>query len=163
MPESLTLASVCSIALQELDTSFLQVRLSLATIVFPKPHRFNPQCWIDDAGRMRNDLWFFMFGFGRRTLHSFTHSTPTIWMLRRCQLCRTLAALATISSCCLPLSLYPSLLSPPSLAAARHYPLLLLAVIPTSPQPMLMITPHYHNRSLDTSITHGNWGEQPCY
>jgi cytochrome P450 len=34
--------------------------------VFPEPHKFNPQRWIDDAGRVRNDLRFFTFGFGRR-------------------------------------------------------------------------------------------------
>ncbi|KAG2099581.1 cytochrome P450 [Suillus discolor] len=34
--------------------------------VFPEPHRFNPQRWIDDAGRVRGDLKFFTFGFGRR-------------------------------------------------------------------------------------------------
>ncbi|KAG1840965.1 cytochrome P450 [Suillus tomentosus] len=34
--------------------------------VFPEPHRFNPQRWIDDAGRVRSDLRFFTFGFGRR-------------------------------------------------------------------------------------------------
>ncbi|KAG1764170.1 cytochrome P450 [Suillus placidus] len=34
--------------------------------VFPDPHEFNPQRWIDDAGRVRDDLRFFAFGFGRR-------------------------------------------------------------------------------------------------
>ncbi|KAG2099579.1 cytochrome P450 [Suillus discolor] len=34
--------------------------------VFPEPHKFNPQRWIDDAGRVRGDLKFFTFGFGRR-------------------------------------------------------------------------------------------------
>ncbi|KAG1854466.1 cytochrome P450 [Suillus subalutaceus] len=34
--------------------------------VFPEPHKFNPQRWIDDAGRVRDDLRFFTFGFGRR-------------------------------------------------------------------------------------------------
>ncbi|KAG1794705.1 cytochrome P450 [Suillus variegatus] len=34
--------------------------------IFPEPHRFNPQRWIDDAGRVRSDLRFFAFGFGRR-------------------------------------------------------------------------------------------------
>ncbi|KAG1798579.1 cytochrome P450 [Suillus plorans] len=34
--------------------------------VFPEPHRFNPQRWIDDAGRVRGDLRFFTFSFGRR-------------------------------------------------------------------------------------------------
>lgn len=34
--------------------------------IFPEPHVFNPQRWIDDAGRIRDDLRFFTFGFGRR-------------------------------------------------------------------------------------------------
>ncbi|KAG1844439.1 cytochrome P450 [Suillus tomentosus] len=34
--------------------------------VFPEPHTFNPQRWIDDAGRVRGDLRFFTFGFSRR-------------------------------------------------------------------------------------------------
>ncbi|KAG1840973.1 cytochrome P450 [Suillus tomentosus] len=34
--------------------------------VFPEPHKFNPQRWIDDAGRVRGDIKSFTFGFGRR-------------------------------------------------------------------------------------------------
>ncbi|KAG1802492.1 cytochrome P450 [Suillus variegatus] len=34
--------------------------------VFPEPHKFNPQRWIDNAGSVRDDLKFFAFGFGRR-------------------------------------------------------------------------------------------------
>ncbi|KAG1829926.1 cytochrome P450 [Suillus variegatus] len=34
--------------------------------VFPEPQTFNPQRWIDDAGRVRDDLRFFTYGFGRR-------------------------------------------------------------------------------------------------
>ncbi|KAG0697790.1 cytochrome P450 [Suillus ampliporus] len=34
--------------------------------VFPEPHRFNPQRWIDETGRVRDGLKFFTFGFGRR-------------------------------------------------------------------------------------------------
>ncbi|KAG1724531.1 cytochrome P450 [Suillus lakei] len=34
--------------------------------VFPEPHKFNPQRWIDGTGRVRDDLRFFNFGFGRR-------------------------------------------------------------------------------------------------
>ncbi|KAG1807412.1 cytochrome P450 [Suillus variegatus] len=34
--------------------------------VFPEPQTFNPQRWIDDAGRVSGDLRFFPFGFGRR-------------------------------------------------------------------------------------------------
>ncbi|KAG2048615.1 cytochrome P450 [Suillus hirtellus] len=34
--------------------------------VFPEPHRLNPQCWIDNAGHVCGDLWFFTFGFGHQ-------------------------------------------------------------------------------------------------
>jgi cytochrome P450 len=34
--------------------------------VYPEPDAFKPQRWIDDEGRLRNDLAFFVFGFGRR-------------------------------------------------------------------------------------------------
>ncbi|KAG2142378.1 cytochrome P450 [Suillus clintonianus] len=34
--------------------------------VFPEPHSFMPQRWINDQGRIRDDLKFFVFGFGRR-------------------------------------------------------------------------------------------------
>ncbi|KIK33080.1 hypothetical protein CY34DRAFT_18610 [Suillus luteus UH-Slu-Lm8-n1] len=34
--------------------------------VYPEPNAFKPQRWIDDEGRLRNDLAFFVFGFGRR-------------------------------------------------------------------------------------------------
>ncbi|KAG1743397.1 cytochrome P450 [Suillus lakei] len=34
--------------------------------VYPEPDAFKPQRWIDDQGRVRNDLTFFVFGFGRR-------------------------------------------------------------------------------------------------
>ncbi|KAG1731334.1 cytochrome P450 [Suillus paluster] len=34
--------------------------------VFPEPHKFNPQRWIDETGRVRDDLRSFAFGFGRR-------------------------------------------------------------------------------------------------
>ncbi|KAG2120628.1 uncharacterized protein F5147DRAFT_785539 [Suillus discolor] len=34
--------------------------------VFPEPHKFNPQRWIDDAGHMHGDLKSFTFGFGHR-------------------------------------------------------------------------------------------------
>ncbi|KAG1718603.1 cytochrome P450 [Suillus lakei] len=34
--------------------------------IFPDPHAFKPQRWINDQGRLRDDLKFFVFGFGRR-------------------------------------------------------------------------------------------------
>ncbi|KAG1725076.1 cytochrome P450 [Suillus paluster] len=34
--------------------------------VFPEPHSFKPQRWINDQGHVRDDLKFFVFGFGRR-------------------------------------------------------------------------------------------------
>ncbi|KAG2143792.1 cytochrome P450 [Suillus bovinus] len=34
--------------------------------VFPDPNAFKPDRWIDTEGRMRDDLKFFAFGFGRR-------------------------------------------------------------------------------------------------
>ncbi|KAG1748761.1 cytochrome P450 [Suillus occidentalis] len=34
--------------------------------VFPEPHAFKPQRWINNRGGMRDDLKFFVFGFGRR-------------------------------------------------------------------------------------------------
>ncbi|KAG0696986.1 cytochrome P450 [Suillus ampliporus] len=34
--------------------------------VYPEPEAFKPQRWIDDQGRLRNDLTNFVFGFGRR-------------------------------------------------------------------------------------------------
>jgi cytochrome P450 len=34
--------------------------------VYPEPDAFKPQRWINDQGRLRDDLTFFVFGFGRR-------------------------------------------------------------------------------------------------
>ncbi|KAG2067036.1 cytochrome P450 [Suillus decipiens] len=34
--------------------------------VYPEPDTFKPQRWIDDQGRLRDDLTFFVYGFGRR-------------------------------------------------------------------------------------------------
>ncbi|KAG0694284.1 cytochrome P450 [Suillus ampliporus] len=33
---------------------------------YPEPHAFKPQRWIDDQGRLRDDVKFFVYGFGRR-------------------------------------------------------------------------------------------------
>ncbi|KAG0701010.1 cytochrome P450 [Suillus ampliporus] len=34
--------------------------------VYPEPYSFKPQRWIDDEGRLRDDLRNFVYGFGRR-------------------------------------------------------------------------------------------------
>ncbi|KAG1880378.1 cytochrome P450 [Suillus tomentosus] len=34
--------------------------------VYPEPDAFKPQRWIDDQGRLRDDLTLFVYGFGRR-------------------------------------------------------------------------------------------------
>ncbi|KAG2366023.1 cytochrome P450 [Suillus spraguei] len=34
--------------------------------VYPEPDTFKPQRWIDDKGCLRNDITFFVYGFGRR-------------------------------------------------------------------------------------------------
>ncbi|OAX37091.1 cytochrome P450 [Rhizopogon vinicolor AM-OR11-026] len=34
--------------------------------VFPDPHQFKPQRWINNQGRLRGDLKFFVYGFGQR-------------------------------------------------------------------------------------------------
>ncbi|KAG1787103.1 uncharacterized protein HD556DRAFT_1449162 [Suillus plorans] len=144
MPESLTLASVCSIALQELDTSFLQVRLSLATIgsilnvgltmqvvctmisgfsllalaVEPSTHspiRHQPYGCFDAAASVGPSLL----------------SPPSLPAA-----CRYPSLLLTIIPSLAAACRYPSLLSPPSLAAARHYPSLLLAIIPRCCSPL---------------------------
>ncbi|KAG1893623.1 cytochrome P450 [Suillus fuscotomentosus] len=44
--------------------------------VFPDPYRFNPQCWIDDTGRVRDDLRFFTFGFGCRFRQALCDPEP---------------------------------------------------------------------------------------
>ncbi|KIK44571.1 hypothetical protein CY34DRAFT_10981 [Suillus luteus UH-Slu-Lm8-n1] len=34
--------------------------------VYPEPDAFKPQRWVNDQGRLRDDLAFFVYGFGRR-------------------------------------------------------------------------------------------------
>ena len=34
--------------------------------VYPDPEEFKPERWLDDEGKMRDDLKFFNWGFGRR-------------------------------------------------------------------------------------------------
>ncbi|KAG2097968.1 cytochrome P450 [Suillus discolor] len=49
--------------------------------VFPEPHKFNPQRWIDDAGLVRDDLRFFAFGFGRRLSRSARQESVPLYHL----------------------------------------------------------------------------------
>ncbi|KAG1750485.1 cytochrome P450 [Suillus paluster] len=58
--------------------------------VYPEPHAFKPQRWIDDQGRLRDDLKFFVFGFGRRVCAGqhvanrsvFINSLLILWAFR---------------------------------------------------------------------------------
>ncbi|KAG2140708.1 cytochrome P450 [Suillus cothurnatus] len=58
--------------------------------VFQEPHKFNPQRWIDNAGRVRNDLRFFSFGFGRQVCpgqyvanrSTFINTALILWAVR---------------------------------------------------------------------------------
>ncbi|KAG0705942.1 cytochrome P450 [Suillus ampliporus] len=59
--------------------------------VYPDPHAFKPQRWIDDQGRLKDDLLrFFIYGFGRRVcpgLHVanksvFINSLLILWAFR---------------------------------------------------------------------------------
>lgn len=55
--------------------------------VYPEPDAFKPQRWIDDQHRLRNDLKFFVYGFGRRVCPGqhvanksvFINSLLTMW------------------------------------------------------------------------------------
>ncbi|KAG1831214.1 cytochrome P450 [Suillus subalutaceus] len=44
----------------------LGLRCSATIDVYPEPYAFKPQRWIDDEGGLRDDLKFFVYGFGRR-------------------------------------------------------------------------------------------------
>ncbi|KAG1748508.1 cytochrome P450 [Suillus paluster] len=48
--------------------------------VFPDPHEFKPQRWIDDQGRVKDDLKFFVFGFGRRVCPGQHVATRSIFI-----------------------------------------------------------------------------------
>ncbi|KAG1890767.1 cytochrome P450 [Suillus subluteus] len=58
--------------------------------VYPEPDAFKPQRWIDDQGRLRDDLTFFVFGFGRRVCPGqhvasrsiFINSLLILWAFR---------------------------------------------------------------------------------
>ncbi|KAG2366033.1 hypothetical protein BDR07DRAFT_1397072 [Suillus spraguei] len=44
----------------------LELRWSATTEVYPEPDEFKPQRRMDDQGRLRNHLAFFVYGLGRR-------------------------------------------------------------------------------------------------
>ncbi|KAG1750426.1 cytochrome P450 [Suillus paluster] len=58
--------------------------------VYPEPHAFKPQRWINDQGRLRDDLKFFVYGFGRRVCPGqhvanrsvFINSLLILWAFR---------------------------------------------------------------------------------
>ncbi|OJA13774.1 hypothetical protein AZE42_07463 [Rhizopogon vesiculosus] len=58
--------------------------------VYPDPYAFKPERWLDDAGEMREDLKFYVFGFGRRVCPGqhfaprevFIHSLLALWAFR---------------------------------------------------------------------------------
>ncbi|KAG1777843.1 cytochrome P450 [Suillus placidus] len=41
--------------------------------VYPEPYAFKPQRWIDEQGGLRDDLNFFVYGFGRRSVPFSSH------------------------------------------------------------------------------------------
>ncbi|KAG1748503.1 cytochrome P450 [Suillus paluster] len=55
--------------------------------VFPEPHAFKPERWINDQGLFRDDLKFFVYGFGRRACPGqylanrsmFINTVLTLW------------------------------------------------------------------------------------
>ncbi|KAG1743395.1 cytochrome P450 [Suillus lakei] len=55
--------------------------------VYPEPDAFKPQRWIDDQGRLRDDITHFLYGFGRRVCPGqhlanrsvFIHSLLILW------------------------------------------------------------------------------------
>ncbi|KAF9230454.1 cytochrome P450 [Melanogaster broomeanus] len=40
--------------------------ISRDPVAYPNPEKFDPQRWLDPNGRLRTDLWFSTYGFGRR-------------------------------------------------------------------------------------------------
>lgn len=38
--------------------------------VYPDPEAFKPSRWLNEKGQMREDLKFFNWGFGRRSVHT---------------------------------------------------------------------------------------------
>ncbi|KAG1785432.1 cytochrome P450 [Suillus plorans] len=58
--------------------------------IFPEPHAFRPERWTNDQGCLRDDLKFFVFGFGRRVCPGqhvanrsvFINSLLVLWAFR---------------------------------------------------------------------------------
>ncbi|KAG1742247.1 cytochrome P450 [Suillus paluster] len=48
--------------------------------VFPEPDAFKPERWINDQGRVRDDLKFFVFGFGRRVCPGQDVATRSVFI-----------------------------------------------------------------------------------
>ncbi|KAG1826745.1 cytochrome P450 [Suillus subaureus] len=48
--------------------------------VYPDPDVFKPQRWIDDQGHLRDDLAFFIYGFGRRVCPGLHLANRSVWI-----------------------------------------------------------------------------------
>ncbi|KAG2137440.1 cytochrome P450 [Suillus bovinus] len=48
--------------------------------VYPDPDVFKPQRWINDQGGLRDDLTFFIYGFGRRVCPSIHLANRSVWI-----------------------------------------------------------------------------------
>ncbi|KAG2066094.1 cytochrome P450 [Suillus decipiens] len=48
--------------------------------VYPDPDAFKPQRWINDQGRLRDDLTFFVYGFGRRICPGLHLANRSVWI-----------------------------------------------------------------------------------
>ncbi|KAG2034246.1 cytochrome P450 [Suillus americanus] len=48
--------------------------------VYPDPDVFKPQRWIDDQGHLRDDLAFFVYGFGRRVCPGLHLANRSVWI-----------------------------------------------------------------------------------
>ncbi|KAG1754216.1 cytochrome P450 [Suillus lakei] len=47
---------------------------------YPEPDAFKPQRWINDQGRLRDDLTFFVYGFGRRVCPGLHLANRSVWI-----------------------------------------------------------------------------------
>lgn len=48
--------------------------------VYPDPDAFKPQRWINDQGRLRDDLTYFVYGFGRRICPGLHLANRSVWI-----------------------------------------------------------------------------------